>query len=90
MAADGLTAEELEASKRYLVGSMPRMLETNEGIATFLQSCEQHGLGVDHDVKLPGLLRAVTLDQANDVARRFLVPERATVTIAGPYEAPRA
>ncbi len=90
MAADGLTAEELEASKRYLVGSMPRMLETNEGIATFLQSCEQYGLGMDHDVKLPGLLRAVTLDQANDVARRFLVPGRATVTIAGPYEAPRA
>ena len=31
MAADGVTAEELAASKKYLVGSMPRMLETNAG-----------------------------------------------------------
>jgi zinc protease len=86
MAADGLTADELAASKRYLVGSMPRMLETNAGIATFLQTCEQYGLGMDHDVHLPALLNAVTLEQANEVARRFLVPERATITIAGPYE----
>jgi zinc protease len=86
MAADGLTADELAASKRYLVGSMPRMLETNAGIASFLHTCEQFGLGMDHDLKLPGLLTAVTLEQANELARRFLVPERATITIAGPYE----
>lgn len=86
MAADGLTAEELAASKRYLVGSMPRMLETNAGIAAFLQTCEQFDLGMDHDLRLPGLLNAVTLEEANDVARRFLAPERATITIAGPYE----
>ena len=88
MAADGVTAEELEASKKYLVGSMPRMLETNAGIAAFLQSCEQFGLGMDHDVKLPGLLRAVTLDEVNACARRFLAPERAAITVAGPSETP--
>jgi zinc protease len=86
MAADGMTAAELAASKRYLIGSMPRMLETNVGIATFLQSCEQFGLGMDHDVTLPELLNAVTIDQVNEIARRFLVPECATITIAGPYE----
>jgi zinc protease len=86
MAADGMTADELAASKRYLTGSMPRMLETNAGIAAFLQASEQFGLGMDHDLRLPGLLNAVTLDQANEVARRFLAPERATITIAGPYD----
>jgi zinc protease len=85
MADLGLTAEELAASKRYLIGSMPRMLETNAGIAAFLLSCEQFGLGTDHDTRLPALLDAVTLDEANALARRFLVPERATVTVAGPY-----
>jgi zinc protease len=89
MASDGLTAVELAASKRYLTGSMPRTLETNGGIATFLLSCEQYGLGMDHDVQLPALLNAVTLEQANEVARRFLVPDRALITIAGPYEASR-
>ncbi len=86
MADGGLTAGELAASKRYLIGSMPRLLETNAGIAAFLLSCEQFGLGMDHDTRLPALLSAVTLDAANALARRFLVPERATVTIAGPYE----
>jgi zinc protease len=85
MATDGLTAQELADSKRYLVGSMPRTLETNAGIAAFLQACEQFGLGLDHDVRLPELWTGVTLDQANELARRFLVPERATITIAGPY-----
>jgi zinc protease len=84
MAADGVTAEELEASKRYLVGSMPRMLETNAGIAAFLQSCEQFNLGLDHDVRLPGLLNAVTLEEVNACAGRFLAPERAAITVAGP------
>jgi zinc protease len=87
MVSGGVTAEELEASKKYLIGSMPRMLETNEGIATFLQSCQQFGLGLDHDVRLPGLLGAVTLEEVNELARRFLVPERATIVVAGPYEA---
>ena len=86
MARDGLTAEELASSKQYLIGSMPRMLETNAGIASFLLLCEQFGLGMDHDTKLPALLGGVTLDEVNDVARRFLVPERAIVTIAGPCE----
>jgi zinc protease len=90
MAADGVTAEELEASKKYLVGSMPRLLETNAAIATFLQSCEQLGLGIDHDVKLPGLLSAVTRDEVNACARRFLAPERAAITVAGPNHAPAA
>jgi zinc protease len=90
MAADGVTADELKASKQYLVGSMPRLLETNAAIATFLQSCEQFGLGMDHDVKLPGLLNAVTLEEVNACARRFLAPERAAITVAGPNETPAA
>ena len=69
MADLGLTAEELAASKRYLIGSMPRMLETNAGIAAFLLSCEQFGLGMDHDARLPALLDAVTLDEANALAQ---------------------
>lgn len=88
MAADGVTADELEASRKYMIGAMPRMLETNAGIATFLQTCEQYALGMDYDVKLPGLLAEVTVEQVNTIARRFLAPERATIAIAGPYESP--
>ncbi len=83
---DGVTAKELDESRRYLIGSMPRALETNAGIANFLQVEELFELGLDYDVRLPDLLRAVTLDDANAAARHAVDPDRAAVVIAGPYE----
>jgi zinc protease len=85
---DGLTPKELDESRRYLIGSIPRSLETNAAIANFLQVEEFFGLGLDYDARLPDLLKAVTLDDANAAARRVLDPARATVVIAGPYEDP--
>lgn len=85
MAAEGVTEEELDESKRYLIGSLPRTLETNAAVATFLQTVEQFDLGLDYDVRLPDLIRAVTRDQVSEAARRTLDPQRACLAIAGPY-----
>jgi zinc protease len=82
---DGVTHKELEDSRRYLIGALPRSLETNAAIATFLQQAEFFRLGLDYDVQLPDLLRAVTVDEANAVARRVIDEHRAAVVIAGPY-----
>jgi zinc protease len=86
LVAAGMTRKELDDSRRYLIGSIPRALETNAAIANFLQIEEFFGLGLDYDARLPDLLTAVTLDDANAAARRALDPDRATVVIAGPYE----
>jgi len=83
---EGVTQKELDDSRRFLIGAMPRALETNASIATFLQQAEFFGLGHDYDVQLPDLLRAVTVDEVHDVARRTLDAERSTLVIAGPYE----
>ncbi len=85
MVRDGLTQKELDESRQYLIGSMPRTLETNAGIAAFLQNAEFFDLGLDYDERLPALLGSVTLDQANAAARRLLDPARAAVVVAGPY-----
>ena len=72
------TAKELDESRQYLIGSMPRALETNAG---------DRGLPADRGVLRPrprlrrpaaGPARAVTLDEANAAARR-VDPDRATV-----------
>jgi len=81
----GITGKELDESKRFLIGSIPRALETNAAIAAFVQTAEFFNLGLDYDLRLPDLLSAVTLDEANAAARRALDPERATIVIAGPY-----
>ena len=86
LARDGLTPKELDESRRYLIGSIPRALETNAAIANFLQTGEFFGLGLDYDARLPSLLGAVTLDDVHAAARRALDPDRATLVIAGPYE----
>jgi zinc protease len=86
LTTDGLTPQELDESRRYLIGSIPRSLETNAAIANFLYTAELFGLGLDYDVRLPELLNAVTMDDVNAAARSVLDPDRATVVIAGPYD----
>jgi zinc protease len=85
LAADGPIETEMTESKQCLIGSMPRALETNLGIAAFLQAEERLGLGLDYELRMPGLLRAVTRDAVASAARQLLVSSRATVVVAGPY-----
>ena len=85
---DGATERELSETRQFLIGSIPRLLETNPSIALFLQTAEFFGLGLDYDRRLPGLLRAVTLDDVRAAAASVLHPERACVAVAGPASAP--
>jgi zinc protease len=82
---EGITARELTESRQYMIGSMPRQLETNAGIAQFLQTAEFFNLGLDYDVRLPELLGAVSLEEVHAMAQRYLDVSRASIVIAGPY-----
>ncbi len=86
MAADGPTEQEFADSRQYLVGSMPLQLETNAGIAEYLQGVEFFGLGLDYDVRLRGLLHQVTREEVHAAARQALDPSRAAVVVAGPFD----
>jgi zinc protease len=87
---DGFTRAEVDDAKRYLIGSLPRQLETNAGIAGFLLSVETYGLGLDHDVRLPQRIADVTHDDVARVSRRLLDPSKAVVVVAGPWNGPAA
>jgi zinc protease len=87
MGAEGPDSRELAETQQYLIGSIPRTLETNAGIAAFLQAEEQFDLGLDYDQQLPRHLRAVTLEQVKQAAAEVLRPEHASVAIAGPTPA---
>jgi predicted Zn-dependent peptidase len=81
---DGASEQEMTETRRFLIGSIPRMLETNSSIATFLQTVEFFQLGLDYDRRLPSLLEAVTRDDVNRAAASALDPSRACVAVAGP------
>jgi zinc protease len=84
----GPTASEMDESRSYLIGSIPRMLETNNTIAAFLQDSERFDLGLDYDRRLPELLEAVTIEEVRAAAADVLHPERAALAIAGPETEP--
>jgi zinc protease len=84
LASTGPTAIELAETRAYLVGSIPRLLETNQSIAAFLQTSEEYGLGLDFDQRLPALLDTVTLEEIHAAAAEVLDPARAAVAVAGP------
>jgi len=81
----GFTAQEIDESKSYLIGSLPRQLETNGAIASFLLTVDTFELGLDYDQRLPDMIGAITKDSADAAARRLLDPTRATVAVAGPW-----
>jgi zinc protease len=87
---EGPTERELAETRQFLIGSVPRMLETNQGIATFLHTAEFFGLGLDFDRRLPSLLDAVTMDGVRAAAADVLDPERASLAIAGPPPSARS
>jgi len=86
LAMDGPTDQEVRESRQYLIGSIPRWLETDTAIAGFLQAAEFFGLGLDYHRQVADRLRAVSRDEVHAVARSLLVPSRAAVVVAGPFD----
>jgi zinc protease len=79
-----LAAEELADSQSYLTGSMPLGLETNEGIAGALINMERYDLGLDYLQHYPDQVNAVTVEDVQRMARKYLNPEVYVLVVAGP------
>jgi zinc protease len=84
----GPTEAEFQNARRFIVGVLPIALETNSGMAGFLTSVENIGLGTDYLRKYRSIYGGVTIDQVKKAAKRYLHPEAATLVIAGSYKEP--
>ena len=82
---DGVKGEEVVWAKKFLTGSLPLTLETNEQLAQKLLEQEFFGL-CDHfwleDLKK---IQAVTADEVREVARRHIHPNRFAVVVLGDF-----
>ncbi len=79
----GLTQRERDEAVAYLTGSFPVSLETNAGVANVLWEMEYYNLGPDYLDRYAELYRGVTVQAANEAARKHLAPERAVAVLAG-------
>jgi zinc protease len=80
----GLSAEELADSQANYIGRLPLSLESNGGVAGSLLNIERFGLGLDYYRQYPDLVRAITLEQVLETARKYIHPERLVIATAGP------
>jgi zinc protease len=80
-------ADELEDCKSYLTGSVPLQLETNDGVASLLADIEWHGLGLDYLERYPTIINALTAEQVQQVAQKYLRPDAYVFALAGPESA---
>jgi len=82
--------EELERTKRYLLGSYAISLQRNSSQAFSYALNELYGLGYNYLADYPKKLKEVTAEQVQDVARRYLTLDRYTLSIVQPKEAESA
>ena len=82
--SDPVEADELADSQSNFVGRLPLSLESNGGVAAALVNLERYDLGLDYYRQYPDLVRAVTVEQVLETARRYLGPARLGVAVAGP------
>jgi zinc protease len=77
-------AEELADNKAFITGSLPLRLETNEGVARYILDMERYDLGLDYLQRYDALINAVTAEQVQAVAQRWLDPDAYALAVAGP------
>ncbi|MCU0908971.1 MAG: insulinase family protein [Rhodobacteraceae bacterium] len=79
----GVTAEELERAKTYITGAYPLRFDGNARIASILVGMQLSGLPIDYIATRNDRINAVTLEEANRVARELYRPEDLHILIVG-------
>lgn len=83
MAAGTLQQAELDAAKRYLVGTLALATQTQAGLASHLSAITVDGLGVDYLLDYPRAVAVVTADDVMDAALRYFGPRGLHTVLVG-------
>ena len=76
-------AEELQKAKDSMANSLPGAFETSANAVNSFSTIFVYDLGLDYYSSYAQQVNAVTAEQALDVARRYLVPDRLVVIAVG-------
>lgn len=86
IAEQGITEEELQATKTYLTGAYPLRFDGNGPLATIMVNMQLIGLPSDYPKTRNDKVNAVTLEDANRVAKALFRPENLRFVIVGQPE----
>lgn len=79
----GITQAELDAAKANLSGSFGRSLESPATIANFAINIERYNLPKDYYATYLQRLGALTVEDVNAAAKKFLKPDNMYITVVG-------
>ena len=80
---EGITEGELEEAKANLSGSFGRSLENPSTIASFAVNIARYGLPEDYYATYLQRLNALTVEDINAAAQKYIRPENMYITIVG-------
>lgn len=78
LAAEGLTQQEITRAKQKMLGAQEIRNQSNDALAFSCALDELYGLGHSHYRSLPAAVEAVTLEQVQEVARRYFTQPSVT------------
>jgi len=84
----GLTMQECEDARTYVLGSQMLRLDSSEDVASTLLSMQIYGLGEDYLDKREDYINGVSCDDVNALARELLDPSRFLFATVGGTDAP--
>ncbi|MBN8632124.1 MAG: insulinase family protein [Rhodobacterales bacterium] len=84
--SEGVTPEELEATKTYLTGSFPLRFDGNGPIASILVGMQMDGMPIDYVTTRNAKIEAVTMEDIRRVAARLFKPEALQFVVVGQPE----
>ena len=82
----GVTEAEVKAAISYQLGAWPRWTETSEDKAWTVLDIAWSGLGLDWIARRSAAYQAVSKENVDAAARKYLDPDRFIEVIAGTYE----
>jgi zinc protease len=83
---EGLTEEEVERAKRYLIGNFEIGLQTNGAQANQMSLDELYGLGFDQYQQYPEEIQKITKEDVHQVAKKYFSLEAYALAIIRPPE----
>ena len=78
-----VTDDELDAARRYVLGSMALTTATHAGLASTLSALVGSGLPAEWLVQHQRDLTEVTVEQVQEASRRYLAPGALTAVVVG-------
>lgn len=78
--------KELSDAKSYLTGSFPLRIDSNSKIAGFNLVVEYYGLGLDFVDRYPAIINAITKEDIERVAKKYLDPVNYVLVVVGNME----